>query len=150
MSDQSLSAIELAIQNLKSRTPKPKGRRQVLAPYVPALRELLAAGWSQAEIVAEIKGQGVQMSPALLRAVLQIDPAKPKKISSPGKARPRPSALSSQVSHSKAAAMPHSEEQQIAQLAPPAPTAAPSDYGQQSAQIAPPNGGQPAYDFDPE
>jgi len=81
MSDLSTNAIETAIKNLSARQPKPRGRREILAPYVPQLRALLAAGWSRAEIVAEIKAAGAKMSPALLRDVLQINSNKPLRLS---------------------------------------------------------------------
>ncbi len=87
MSDLSKNAIETAIKNLSARQPKARGRREVLAPYVPELRALLAAGWSRAEIVAEIKACGARISPALLRDVLAIHTDRPQKIAKtrPGK-----------------------------------------------------------------
>jgi hypothetical protein len=87
MSDPFQNAIETAIQNLSARQPKWRGRRDVLAPYVPALRALLAAGWSRTEIVAEIKACGARISPALLRDVLAIHADRPQKIAKgkPGK-----------------------------------------------------------------
>lgn len=81
MTDHSSTAIEAAIRNLQARRPKPRGHRQELAPYVDQLRALIAAGWTRAEIIAEIKALGGKMSPALLRDVLQIPPTKSTKIS---------------------------------------------------------------------
>lgn len=78
MTEFAASAIEAAIQNLQARRPKPRGRRQELAPYVDELRKLIASGWSRSEIVNEVKALGGKMSPALLRDVLQITPAEPE------------------------------------------------------------------------
>lgn len=89
MTDQSMTAIESAIQNLQTRRPKTRGRRQELAPYVDQLRQLIAAGWTRAEIVAEIKALGGKMSPALLRDVLHIAPAKPKRANQQKRPDPR-------------------------------------------------------------
>jgi hypothetical protein len=83
-----LTAIEAAILNLQARQPNPRGRKQELARFVPQLRELIAAGWTRAEIIGEIKACGAQMSPALLRDVLQIAPAKPKQVNRPKQAKP--------------------------------------------------------------
>src|SRR5271154_5830238 len=92
MTEQSLSAVESAIQNLQARQPKPRGRRQELAPYVDQLRALIAAGWGRTEIVAEVKALGGKMSPALLRDALQLPPATPKKASRTKTAKPNASA----------------------------------------------------------
>jgi len=119
MTDQSSTAIQAAIENLQMRQPKPHGRKQALAPFVPQLRELIAAGWTRAEIIAEVKALGGQMSPALLRDVLQIAPAKPKQISRTKLAKP-------------------------STLAPPPP--APLYQGQPAPLIAPLHSGQPADD----
>lgn len=84
MSDHPTSVIEAAIMNLHARQPKPRGRRQELAPYVGELRKLIAAGWTRAEIIAEIRALGGKMSPALLRDLLGIPTAR---VDNPGKAR---------------------------------------------------------------
>lgn len=74
-------AVALAIESLKSKTPKQRGKRAALAPFLPAIRELIAAGWTRAEIVAEIRTMGGSTSPALLRDVLALpqDKRKPRK-----------------------------------------------------------------------
>lgn len=69
-------AIALAIKSLKSKAPKQRGKRAVLVPFLPAIRELIASGWSRAEIVAEIRTMGGSVSPALLRDVLVLPPNK--------------------------------------------------------------------------
>lgn len=71
-------AIALAIESLKSKTPRQRGKRAALAPFLPAIRELIASGWSRAEIVAEIKTMGGSVSPTLLRDVLALPPDKRK------------------------------------------------------------------------
>jgi hypothetical protein len=91
-------ALESAIKNLQARRPDPRGRRDALAPYVPQLRELLAAGWTRSEIIGEIKALGGRISPALLRDVLQIAPAKPKKVNQPKQAKLLPSDAPAPVS----------------------------------------------------
>ena len=126
MTDQSAtaSAVEAALQNLRARRPRPRGRRQELAPYVDQLRELLAMGWTRSEIIGEIKALGGQMSPALLRDVLQLPPAKPKHASRPkqinrqNQASPLPPATPSPTS-------------------PPAPVTAQYDQGQPAALVGP-------------
>lgn len=100
MTDQS-TAVASAIRTLQARQPKPRGRRQELAPFVEPLRALIAAGWSRTEIVAEIKARGGRMSPALLRDVLQIAPPKPAKAKPTKTAKPNAS-----VSPSRAAPRP--------------------------------------------
>jgi hypothetical protein len=78
------AAIEAAIANLRSRQPPPKGPREVLAPYVSQLRELLSIGWTQSEILVEIKAHGGKFSPALFRDVTQNPTAtKARKASQP-------------------------------------------------------------------
>jgi len=132
MSDLSQIAIETAIKNLSARQPKPRGRREILSPYVPQLRALLAAGWSRAEIVAEIKACGAQMSPALLRDVLQIDPNKPQRTAKPKsmKRRDHPKAF---ASVSSSVASPPISEVSYDRQDPKVPEAT-SSYGAQSAQ----------------
>lgn len=92
MTDQSRDAIERAIQSLEARQPKPHGRRQELAPFVERLRGLIAAGWTRAEIVLEIRANGGKVSPALLRDILGIGPAKPKSTKAQKRARLAPNA----------------------------------------------------------
>ena len=127
MTDQSSTAIQAAIENLQMRQPKPHGRKQALAPFVPQLRELIAAGWTRAEIIAEVKALGGKMSPALLRDVLQIAPAKPEKVN-----RQKPAKLSPLAPPSLASQ--------------PAPTPAPLYQGQPGALVAPLYNGRPADD----
>jgi hypothetical protein len=81
MSTQFSTAIEAAIQNLQAQLPRPRGRKRELAPYVAQLRELIASGWTRAEIIAEIRALGAKVSPTLLRDVLYIDSADQKKVS---------------------------------------------------------------------
>jgi hypothetical protein len=78
------TAIAQAIERLKSRQPKQRGRRAAVAPFAEQLRELISQGWTRSEIVGEIKMLGGHMSPALLRDVLGIPPKpkRPKKSSS--------------------------------------------------------------------
>ena len=114
MTEQSLSAVESAIQNLQARQPKPRGRRQELAPYVDQLRALIAAGWSRTEIVAEVKALGGKMSPALLRDVLQLPPAKPKKASRTKTAKPNASASPSPAAPPPVATAPYDHGQPVA------------------------------------
>lgn len=129
MTDPSLTAIEAAIQNLRARQPKPRGRREALAPYVDQLRALIAAGWTRAEIIGEIKALGGQMSPALLRDVLQMPPVKPKHASRPTQSNqrnhtsPLPTAKPSPASPSPAvqqasAATPYAQGQPAAPVRP--------------------------------
>ena len=106
MTDQS-TAVESAIKNLQAGQPKPRGRRQELAPYVEPLRALIAAGWSRTEIVAEIKARGGRMSPALLRDVLQMPPAKPKKVSQTKTTKPNASASPSPAAPRPVATAPY-------------------------------------------
>ncbi len=148
MSDQLLNAIEAAIRNMESRSPKPKGRREVLTLFVPRLRKLRADGWSQTEIIADMKAAGVQMSPALLRDVLQIDLAKPKKVNPLRKARRRASASPSTASAPAIAAMPHIREQ--IPIIPPSSRVMPYRFGQQRAVVAPIDTGHPTNDAGPE
>lgn len=68
------SPIAQAIESLKAKRPRPRGKKAQLAPYVPALRELVAAGWTRSEIVREIRAKGGRVSPALLREVLALPP----------------------------------------------------------------------------
>lgn len=91
MTNHLSTPLQAAIENLQARQPKPRGRRQQLAPYVHQLRDLIAAGWTRAEIVAEVKALGGKMSPALLRDVLQTAPAKPEKASRTKSAKPNTS-----------------------------------------------------------
>ena len=90
MTAPSLNAIEAAIQSLQARQPKPRDFKQELAPYVEQLLHLIA-GWTCAEIIAEVKALGDKIPPAFLRDVLQASPAKPKKIAPPKQAKPSPS-----------------------------------------------------------
>ena len=120
MTTPSLPALESAIQNLQARRPKPRGRRQELAPYADQLRALIAAGWTRAEIVAEIRALGGKMSPALLRDVLQIGPAKPqrssrlKAINRQDLASPRPPAVQTSAASLPPAAPPFEDDQPTA------------------------------------
>lgn len=66
------SPIAQAIESLKSKRPRPRGKKAALAPFVPALRDLVAAGWTRTEIVREIRAMGGRVSPALLRDVLAL------------------------------------------------------------------------------
>jgi hypothetical protein len=79
MTDEYTKAIEAAINSLRSKQPKTLGKKAQLVQFVDQLRDLLAAGWSRAELVAEIKANGGSVSPALLRDVLQLPPAKSQK-----------------------------------------------------------------------
>ncbi len=106
MTEDSDSPIKIAIQNLKARRPKPRGRRQELAAYADELRNLLAEGWSRVEIIGEIQAQGGKISPALLRDVLQMAPAKPKQASRAKVADPNASAAPSPAAQRPAATAP--------------------------------------------
>jgi len=120
MTNSPLPALEAAIHHLRTRRPKPRGRRQELAPYVGQLRDLIAAGWTRTEIIAEIRAQGLKISPALLRDVLQIGPAKPQRSSRPkainpqNLASPRPLAARTSATSLPPAAPPYDENQPIA------------------------------------
>jgi len=140
MTDQSptANAVEAALQNLRARRPRPRGRRQELAPYVDQLRELLALGWTRSEIIGEVRALGGKMSPALLRDVLQLPQAKPKHASRPKQinrqtqASPLPPAAPSPTSPSSAA-------QQAA-------ATAPADQDQPAALVGPVYNGHPIDD----
>jgi len=131
MTDQTSNALQAAIETLQARRPKPRGRKQALVPYVPQLRELIAAGWSRAEIDAEVKALGGKMSPALLRDVLQLPPAKPKQVSRPKSAKPSASDAPPPAS-------------------PPPPAAAPYYQRPPALVMAPLYNGLPADDADAE
>jgi hypothetical protein len=115
MTDQSLTAVESAIQNLQARQPKPRGRRQELAPYVDQLRALIAAGWTRAEIIAEVKALGSKMSPALLRDALQLPPAKPSKAKQTKTAKPNASASPALAAPRPVATAPYDQDQPAAE-----------------------------------
>jgi hypothetical protein len=108
MTDQSptANAVAAALQNLRARRPRPRGRRQELAPYVDQLRELLAVGWTRSEIIGEIKALGGKMSPALLRDVLQMAPVKPQKVNHQRQAKPLPPASPPPAAEQAAATAP--------------------------------------------
>lgn len=131
MTEQSMHAIETAIQNLQARQPRPRGRREALAQYAPQLRDLLAAGWARSEIIGEIKALGGQMSPALLRDVLQLPPPKTAKTSQAKAAKPQSPTVPSPASPLPPAAMLY-------------------DPGQQGALVAPSFSGRAAEDADAE
>jgi len=128
VTDDSDSPIKIAIQNLKARRPKPRGRRQELAAYADELRNLLAEGWSRVEIIGEIQAQGGKISPALLRDVLQVDRVKPqlakrpKQIKRKNEASPLPPATRSPTSPSDdqqaAATAPHDQDQSASLVEP--------------------------------
>jgi len=106
MTDDTTSAIKKALENLRARRPKPRGRRQEFAPFADQLRELLAAGWTRSEIIGEIQALGGKISPALLRDVLQMAPAKPKQASRAKVADPNASAAPSPAAQRPAATAP--------------------------------------------
>ena len=70
------------------------------------LRALIAAGWTRSEIIGEVKALGGKMSPALLRDVLQMAPAKPKQASRAKVANPNASAAPSPAAQRPAATAP--------------------------------------------
>lgn len=72
MTQSNTSPIARAIANLNGRQPRQRGRKAELAPFVPQIRELLARGWTRAEILGEIRAMGGKVSPALLRDVLAL------------------------------------------------------------------------------
>jgi hypothetical protein len=114
MTDDTTSVIKKALENLRARRPKPRGRRQEFAPFADQLRELLAAGWTRTEIVAEVKALGGKMSPALLRDVLQIAPAKPKTASRTKTAKPSASLSPSPAAPRPGATAPSNQDQPVA------------------------------------
>lgn len=81
-------AVARAIESLKSKPPKQRGKRAALAPFLPAIRELIASGWTRAEIVAEIKTMGGSVSLGLLRDVLALPPDQ-RKSKTRNKGKPR-------------------------------------------------------------
>jgi hypothetical protein len=107
--------ISQAIKNLKSRQPKLRGRKAALAPHVPQLRDLIAQGWTRADIIGELKSLGCSISPALLRDALQMPTVKNKPAS-------RPKHLSQQTHTSPSsavkAALPSPVIQQVTAITP--------------------------------
>jgi hypothetical protein len=124
MTNNLSTILQAAIETLQARQPKPRGRRQEIAPHVEDLRALIAAGWTRSEIIGEVKARGGKMSPALLRDVLQIAPAKPKQVS-----RPKPSNRENQATPSPTSA--------------PPPMTAPGHRFQPAALAGHPNKAQP-------
>lgn len=74
-------------ERLQSRTPKPRGRKQALAPYADQLRRYVEQGWPRKELVAEMRALGLSVSAATLRDVLGMAAPTPKR-------RPKPSSSS--------------------------------------------------------
>lgn len=81
-------------ERLRSRTPKPRGRKQAFAPYADQFRRYVEQGWSRKELIAEMKALGLSVSAATLRDVLGMSAAKRQPKSARSPFRPRATEVS--------------------------------------------------------